>query len=172
MGVLLVQGHGLRPLLASERRRFPTSEVEVPDAVEKSLTHGRTADQPDSGEEPARKAARGDSWCWVRELKEKPYVPRLRAPQRLEVTCQPTRFLPRLPQVQGATSNLNFARPECKSESRPQPATRSEATPHPLTVGAGRGSPLARTWPRAPQLRALGLAEIKWALSLSKSFSS
>lgn len=92
----------------------------------------------------------------VAGLNREPAVPRLEAPQRLEVTRQPTPFLPKLPQVQGATSNLNFARPEGKSESHlilgPHRGDAVLANPAP-TVRRGK-------W-RVPQLRALGQAGIK-----------
>lgn len=107
-----------------------------------------------SREEPARKAARGDSWCLIQGLNGEPTVPRQGAPQRRGVTGQPTRFLPRLPQMLGATSNVNFARTECKIESRLSSVcntrTRSLPTPHPLTRGASHGSRWPGTWPGAP----------------------
>lgn len=157
-GGLMVRGLGPPPLLAPLRRHLPS--LGLGSQTRGRKTHGRTADQPKvPGKSRPEKPGRRDSWCLVSGLNREPAVPRLEAPQRLEVTRQPTHFLPKLPQVQGATSNLNFARPEGKSENhlilRPHRGNAVLANPAPT---ARRGK-----W-CVPQLRAPGQAGIKGSL--------
>lgn len=137
----LVRGLGPRPLLAPLRRHLPSLGLGVSDSrVKASRPHCGSAEG--TGEEPER----GDSWCSVAGLNLEPAVPGLEAPQRLEVTRQPTHFLPKLPQVQCATSNLNFARPEGKRERATSSSvriagTRCSPAPHPLSGGASGAPP-------------------------------
>lgn len=109
--------------------------------------HRRTAAQLKAAGTTGEKNRRGRLLVFGRRIKLGARSPQAGARRGLEATRRPTRFLPKLLQVQGAPSNLNFARPErgCKSESRlvvglRQPRTHCQRGKSGVPAGQGPGA--------------------------------